>query len=106
MDLPEHNRFIIGGIVADSRVAIAIFESLRFKTGESTRSSRLTIDQFRPTYPRTGKSLFQGNCSYCHFRNRTLDGPALTPELVNHYRQVLRLKTGAGAGGTANRVCE
>jgi mono/diheme cytochrome c family protein len=84
MDLPERNRLSFGGFVQHSRIAVAILQSLRFKSGDTTKNGQLTVDRFTASFPRTGKSLFQGNCSYCHYRNRVLIGPALTPELMNH----------------------
>jgi hypothetical protein len=82
MDLPEHNRLSFGGFVHDSRIAVAILQSLRFKGGDTTKNGRLTLDQFTASFPRTGKSLFQMDCSDCHSRTRLQGGPVLTSEFI------------------------
>lgn len=83
MDLPDHIRLSFGGFVHDPRAAIAIFQSLRFKQGDTTRNTPVTTDQFTASFPKTGHSMFQMVCSDCHSRTRFQGAPALTPELVN-----------------------
>jgi hypothetical protein len=83
MDLTAPDKLAFGGFVHDNATALAIFQSLRFSKGDSTRNSHLTIDQFAATFPKTGKSMFQLHCSWCHETRRIIDGPALTPEFIS-----------------------
>ncbi len=82
MDLPDHIKLSFGGLVHDPRVALAIFQSLRFKQGDTTRNTRVTTDQFTASFPKTGHSMFQMVCNDCHSRTRFQGAPMLTPELV------------------------
>jgi hypothetical protein len=82
MDLPNRIRLSFGGLVHDPRIAVAIFQSLRFKHGDTTRNTRITVDQFTASFPKTGHSMFQMVCNDCHSRTRFQGAPALTPELL------------------------
>ena len=83
MDLPDRMKLSFGGIVHDPQVAIAIFQSLRFKQGDTTRNTPVTMGQFTASFPKTWHSMFQMVCSDCHSRTRFQGAPMLTPGLVN-----------------------
>lgn len=68
---------------ADTGTIFQIFKSVTFSNSDSANNGSLTPAKFKEYPFGSGRTIYYATCSPCHFEDRDMSGPALTPELLN-----------------------
>lgn len=84
-NVTANDQFALGGHnIKDQETVLKIFRSVRFEGSDTLSNSNVNVSKFREYPYGSGRTLYYGFCSPCHFpSNKEMTGPPLTTAMKN-----------------------